>query len=562
MKTINDFTIEPYIPSPIFGPDDWVSVDIESFGMKKGKFHRPIGDFACLALTNDGERVWIYKNVEDLGIFWRSIEDANLIFQNATFDVYHLRRWMQFPTRESFHDTLLIDRILWGGYYEEFNLKALTRRYLKAYMEKETRNTFEKANTLTDEMIEYNARDAVVQWRIAQDQMKLMKKSHRRVWCEADLPAMWGFLDFKGPLIDSERWREVAEENARVAGEMFDDYQKRFGINPRAPGQVKAFLEKKYNITLENTLAETLEKIANKYPEAQEILDYRKIEKRRSTYGLSWLKKHVEGDGRVYTEYDVNMAESGRTASRNPNIQNIPVRETPVFRECFIAGEGNILVGGDYAQQEIRCAAYLSQDENLIELLASGRDIYSEIASMIHGETIEKSDPRRQAAKSVVLGTIYGLTPFGLARRERMSEEDAETLMNKFFGLFPRLKSWMDKQQRATDYVRTALGRKSWLNPYNKQAKRNALNSPPQGSAADMMKVAVGLLHKRWDTRQESFAAILQVHDELVLEVKEKNADYAKELLHTCMLEAGERVIPGIQTVVDIRIGSRWSDVH
>ena len=181
---------------------------------------------------------------------------------------------------------------------------------------------------------------------------------------------------------------------------------------------------------------------------------------------------------------------------------------------------------------------------------------------MIHGETIEKSDPRRQAAKSVVLGTIYGLTPFGLARRERMSEEDAETLMNKFFGLFPRLKSWMDKQQRATDYVRTALGRKSWLNPYNKQAKRNALNSPSQGSAADMMKVAVGLLHKRWDTRQESFAAILQVHDELVLQVKEKNADYAKELLHTCMLEAGERVIPGIQTVVDIRIGSRWSDVH
>ena len=562
MKTINDFIIQPNIPSPIFTPDDWVSIDIEMFGMQRGKFHRPVGEFACLAVTNDGERVWVYKNVDDLGTFWRSIEYANLILQNASFDVYHLRRWIPFPPRESLHDTMLVERILYNGYYEDFSLKALARRYLKAYVEKDVAKEFEKATTLTDDKIEYNARDTIIQWRVAQEQMKLMKKSHRRVYYEVDLPAMWAFLDFKGPLIDTERWRQIAEENATTAECTFNKFQEKWGINVRSVPQLKKWFKEYLHIILESTGAEVLDSVSKKHPEAQEILDYRKIEKRRSTYGLSWLKKYVEEDGRVYTHYDPSRAESGRTASSDPNLQNIPVRDTPVFRECFIAGEGNILVGGDYAQQEIRCAAHLSQDKNLIDLLASGRDIYSEIASMIHGEKVEKDDPRRQAAKSVVLGTIYGLTYIGLARREGMSEEEAIALMDNFFDLFPKLRDWMTNQQRATEYVKTAMGRKCWLNPHNSQAIRNALNSPSQGSAADMMKIAVGLLHQRWDTNLEPFPAILQVHDELQLEVKEENAECAKELLRNCMMEAGERVIPSVKTVVDIKSGCHWSDVH
>ena len=559
MKTIDGFEILPYLPPP-FPDDSWLSIDVEIFGLKKGRFHKPEGVFASLALTNDGQKAYVLTDVKDLKDYFQHLlhdSDCGAVLQNASFDIFHLRRWMDFPVRKRFWDTMLCDRILWGGYYEDYSLKGLTRRYLKAHMEKDVRSDFEKATELTDEMIYYNAVDAVATWRIAQEQMKLYKKSHKKVWEEIDAPAMWAFLEFRGPMIDVEKWEGIAEKNEAIA----DGIAQEFGFNPRSPKQVKEYLSS-IGIKVESTGAEVLERHKSNEVVAK-ILEYRGVQKLASTYGKSWITKHIEEDGRVKTSYDVNRAESGRTSSSEPNLQNIPIRKSPAFRECFIAAPGNVLICGDYSQQEVRGMAYLSQDENLIEIFKSGRDVYSEVASYIYKEPITKEDERRQKTKSLVLGIIYGLTPFGLVREFGCSEEEAEELFSMFFARFSKVRAWMDKQQAKVDtYVRTAAGRKCWLNPYSSQAQRNACNSPSQGSAADMLKRAIANLYESWDREVELFPAVLQVHDEILIEVKAENEQYAIQTLEESMLIAGEYVIPNVPVAVEVKSGASWAQVH
>src|SRR3990167_8942382 len=548
MKTIDGFEILPYLPPP-FPDDSWLSLDVEIFGLKKGRFHKPEGVFASLALTNDGQKAYVLTDVKDLKDYFQHLlhdSDCGAVLQNASFDIFHLRRWMDFPVRKRFWDTMLCDRILWGGYYEDYSLKGLTRRYLKAHMEKDVRSDFEKATELTDEMIYYNAVDAVATWRIAQEQMKLYKKSHKKVWEEIDAPAMWAFLEFKGPMIDVEKWEGIAEKNEAIA----DGIAQEFGFNPRSPKQVKEDLSS-IGIKGESTGAEVLERHKSNEVVAK-ILEYRGVQKLASTYGKSWITKHIEEDGRVRTSYDVNRAESGRTASSEPNLHNIPVRKTPIFRECFIAAPGNIIVGGAFNAQEPRCTAYLSGDDNLISILQSENDVYAGVASEIYEREVKKDDPLRNDSKGVFLGLIYGLTPFGLARDTGMSEEDAEKKFALFFLHFPKVHDWMNKQQMKSDYVRTPAGRKCWLNPYSSQVQRNALNSPNQGGGADMLKRAIANLFERWDRNREPFPAIMQIHDEIVLEVKQENVEYAMKILEQSMLDAGEYVIPGIPIVVKV----------
>lgn len=557
MKTIDDLVILEAVP-PKANPNDWAAIDLEIYGGIKGKLHRPIGEFASLAVTYDGRTAFVITDLDKLEATMDALEDATIVAQNAAFDVQQLRRWVDFPARDKFWDTMLVERILYNGLYDEFNLPALVRRHLGFYMEKGTVEEFQEAKEMSREMIRYNAIDTIGTWLVAQKQRELCKASHLRVWNDVDLPALWAFLDFKGPKLDAERWMQIAKENEMRAAEL----KGGFPFNPNAPAQVKSYFNQTLKLKIPDTNAETLERHAKKHSMVKDLLDYRHFDKRRSTYGENWITSYVESDGRVYPSYDVSRAETGRVAANNPNIQNIPVRDSPVYRECFVASEGHTLVGGDYAQQEIRVGAYLSQDEALIELLRSGRDIYSDIASLIHGREITKKDPERQAAKSVVLGAIYGLSVYGLSMDLGISDEEAGDLMNTFFGRFPDLYRWMGKQQKSEKYVKTAYGRRCWLNPYNSQSLRNALNSPCQGGAADMVKIATGLFHKRWNTLIEPFPVILQVHDEIDTEVWETNIDYTKDLLHRCMIEAGEMVIPGVPVVVDIKIGKNWSQIH
>lgn len=559
MDQITKVDIIEALPDTPFLATDVVSFDLEIFGGIKKKLHRPIGKFASLALCADGQTSYVITDQRELSAL-ETILFKNrpiLVAHNASFDIRQLRRWMSFPVTDRLHDTMLFERILYNGLYENYSAADLSRRYLNLYMDKSVREKFEKATTLSEEMIRYNAIDAVTEWRFYQEQIQRAKKDDWKIWREIDGPAMWAFLDFKGAYVDREKWLAIADANEAIANALLAE----FPFNPRSPAQVKKYLtsECKLNIasTNEKELANHLD-----VEIVQKLLKYREVEKMRSTYGKTWADEYIESDNRVYTSYDVNRAESGRTSSSNPNIQNIPTREHPELRECFVAPDGYVLVGGDFSQQEVRIAAYLGNDENMIAIFARKGDIYCETASIMYGEPVSKADERRQRVKALVLGIIYGMSAYGLAARTGMTKEEAEEFINLFFYHFPGIKQYTINQSKATKWVKTPSGRRSWINLLSSSGKRNALNSPCQGGGADMMKRLVALMHQRWDTSLEPFPATLQVHDELVLEVKECNAEYAKTLMEQCMTESGEWCIPGVPIAYNIKIGHSWHDIH
>lgn len=547
MNVLDEIKIYDCVP-PTFHENDSVSIDIELFGAEETKLHRPTGKFASIALTANGKDVYVVTDKEWLRDIAYTIKNCELVFQNAMFDIFQLRRWIKLPKRLKVWDTMLVDRVMFNGYYDAFNLRALTRRHLGLLMEKDALEQFKTATEMNREMIEYNARDTVAAWWIAQHQKKIIKEPELKVWNEIDMPAMWAFLDFKGFRVDVKKWEETAIQNKAQA----ELLKSSFSFNPASWQQVKKYFKEQLKINLPSTDEEELTKWDEAgFTDAGRIIQFRKIAKRASTYGMNWIEEHIEPDGCVYSSYDINRAESGRTASSHPNIQNIPIRETPVFRECFIPKEGNQFVIADYGQQEVRIIAYLSQDKNLIKLFEKGGDVYTNVMEKMGTEY------DRSQVKSLVLGLCYGLSPSGLAREASLDKEEAEMLFEDFFKMFPGVKSYIQTQRQAGNFVRTPAGRKCWLNHYNQQWERNALNSPAQGGAADMGKIALAHLHDFYGS--ENYPVVAFIHDEIILDIPIEKVEEAKKVLEECTIEAGEQVIPGVPIAVDIRVGKSWA---
>ena len=541
---------------PKFPAGSEVSYDLEVWTTKEDakRLHRPGGRFASFAVTDDGINSYVITDERNLQQAVDNMKDCVWIAQNASYDLTQISQWVQLPSVKSHHCTMLFDRVLWGGFFNKYSLKDLARRYLELYISKEARSAFavesyDQIPFMDGDMIFYNAADAVITWKIYKEQMSRAKEDHLRIWDEIDGPAMCAFLDFKGVYIDQEQWIKMvtdAEEEIATLAESFP-------FNPNAPGQVLTYCKDILKLKISNTNEKVLSKHTKKHKILEDLLRHRKLEKRRSTYGMNWIEM-IEDDGRIYSSWDANRAESGRTASSSPNLQNIPVRDTPEFRECVIAKEGNVLVGGDYAQQEIRTMAYLSQDKNLIKLLEDGGDIYINIAEEI-GKT-------RKETKDIVLGISYGMSPYGLAKALEVPKKEAEEIIYNFFQKFYGVYRWSMKQEKRKNYVVTAYKRRCWLNIYNSHYQRNAINSPNQGSAADMTKLAINIMHKEWCKTFPVFPMILQVHDELVAEVKEEYAQFCQGIMESSMIMAGERIIPGIPIKVEVKIGKKWSEVH
>jgi DNA polymerase-1 len=255
-------------------------------------------------------------------------------------------------------------------------------------------------------------------------------------------------------------------------------------------------------------------------------------------------------------------------SSRNPNGQNIPNRDTKEFRKCFIAGDGYKLVDADYSSQEPRIAAELSQDENLIAIFHSGKDIYVAIAEIAFHEIIENKSERRGAIKALVLGVFYGKTKFGLAKDLKISEEEAQGMINDFFKAFPKVKkNYVDKMEELAEergYVLSMTGSKLWVNLYGSQWKRNAVNSPIQATAAEMIKKAIYRFEQEWDgcNFSTNLAFILPIHDEVLLRVKEEDAERAKECLVKHMIQVASEFHPSVPAQVECGIADNWADAH
>ena len=545
--------------------DTIVSLDIEIFGQTKGKLHRPTGTFACLSV-GIGDDVFVIQDTADLPTLFDMLVPAkHLVFHQSLYDIRQLRRWMKFD-RRSVWDTLLVDKILWGGYFNihEFSLEDLARRYLDVRLEKDTRKQFEGSTYMTEEMIEYAAKDAFYTLRIQEAQQREIdtRQYDMNTYWMIDEPAIWAVLDLQPAKVDVPQWLSMAKEFERRGIEM----ERELGVNVYSHQQVKEFVRKHTGIKLENTAAETLEESKSESVEAATLIDkitlIRMLRKASSTYGYKWIEENVEEDGLVYSDFYVIGAESGRMVSSNPNLQQIPSRRIPEYRQLFISRHGKMVVS-DIQAQEPRILAYLSQDKKLREAFDNKEDVHLSVTRAIFDDpTIQKSDKRREVGKMINLATSYGLTAQGLASRLGIPLEKAESFLRQYFARFSGVVAYIDKMRSIAnrfEYVETISGRRVWINRHNFQAQNNAINAPIQGSGADMLKLWMVDFWEWCKNEHLPYPVTMPIHDELVMDVPIETAPKYRTGITEALHSAAGKLFHGMPFEVEIHQGRTWA---
>jgi len=601
MKTLECKQVYLSLP-PVLGAGDVVSLDLELSGLREEQLHRPAGKFVSLACSFDGETAYLIEDDSDIPQFLENISKATWVFHNSTFDLGHLRRWATVTERVNMRDTLLIERILWSNYYEEFALNHLVRRYLGCYMEKDVRKEFHAhEGKMTQEQIDYAALDVIGTWLVDKEQQKIISKDDMRIWNAMYNPHVWTTLELGGFKLDVPSWTALAEENQRIADEISAELGTKYGtvtkkmvgrgkarheedffvpFNPNSPIQVKQVLLKKYGLDLESTDDDHLRPYYDTNEFAKSILDFRYAGKQASTYGMDFLK-FVEADGRIYTSLNIGLAESGRDSSSSPNLQNIPKEKRR--RKCFIAGEGKKLCLYDYSGQEAGTWACITGDEKFKAIINSGKKLYIEVARIAFDEVVTKGTKRYDLIKALVLMLMYGGTAWGFARdnKEELDHyiepslpesakvkarvEIAQEMVDKFMQGFPDSARWIKEQQsRNRGVAKTLLGRRGHLHPYDRQWKNNALNTPNQGSGGDMIKLAMRNLRRtdfyKTYYPQGKVVLLLQVHDEIVSEVDTELAKEWEQIMKATMIEVAEKMTPGVHAYVGGGIINDWSE--
>jgi DNA polymerase-1 len=321
-----------------------------------------------------------------------------------------------------------------------------------------------------------------------------------------------------------------------------------------------------------STDEEVLQKLAEDYPLPKLLLDYRSLSKLKSTYTDKLPRMVNSSTGRVHTNYGQAIAVTGRLSSNEPNLQNIPVRtaEGRRIREAFIAAPGNVIVSADYSQIELRIMAHLSGDEGMLRAFAAGEDIHRATAAEIFGVPLaEVSSEQRRYAKVINFGLMYGMSVFGLAGNLGVERSAAQMYMEKYFHRFAGVKQFMDdvrQQAKSQGFVETVFGRRLWLpeinspnGPRRQGAERAAINAPMQGTAADLIKLAMIAVQNWLDKEKLASRMVMQVHDELVLEVPEAELALVKTRLPELMAGVAELRVP---LVADVGTGPNWEKAH
>ncbi len=325
---------------------------------------------------------------------------------------------------------------------------------------------------------------------------------------------------------------------------------------------------------LYSTAADVLEKLRDQHPVVAWILEHRELAKLKSTYVDALLEEVHPETGRVHTTYNPTGASTGRIVSQNPNLQNIPVRTEwgRRVRRAFVAPEGYVLLTADYSQIELRILAHLSQDPALIAAFKAGEDIHRTTAAVIFGVPPEEVTPEmRRTAKAVNFGLIYGMSPYGLSQTIGVPVATARRFIEAYFGRFSRVKAYLDETLRHAyeyGYVKTLLGRRRYFpelqNPavnqrLRQRAEREAVNAPIQGSAADILKLAMLHLHRNLLPQWPQVHMILQVHDELVFEVPKADLPQVAPRVREIMETAYTLRVP---LVVEVKVGQNWADMQ
>ena len=404
------------------------------------------------------------------------------------------------------------------------------------------------------------------------------------VYEQIEMPAMrvLGIMERNGIRIDSallakqgqqvgKRLLELEGEIHKLAGQPFN-IQSPKQIAEILFGQLELPVIKKTPSGAPSTDEEVLQKLAEDYPLPARILDYRSLAKLMSTYIEKLPRMADPKTGRVHTNFSQATAVTGRLASSDPNLQNIPVRteEGRRIREAFIPADGCKLLSADYSQIELRIMAHIAEDENLLEAFNTGKDVHQATAAEIFGVPLDDvSSEQRRYAKVINFGLIYGMSAFGLAGNLGIERSAAQNYIAKYFDRYPGVAQYMERtrvEARENGYVETVFGRRLWLpeikgsnGPRRQGAERAAINAPMQGTAADLIKLAMIAVENWLEKEQLKTRMLLQVHDELVFDVPLDEIDLLKEKLPGLMCTVADLKVP---LLVSIGIGDNWEEAH
>ena len=413
------------------------------------------------------------------------------------------------------------------------------------------------------------------------DEQTLDAQEMSRLYRDIELPLLETLyaMERDGFLVDRE---ELTRLGAQYDAQIADLKEEIFTLcgcapfNLNSPQQLGDILFNKLGLPAKkktargySTDADTLSELSPLHPVIDKILLYRQVAKLKSTY-IDGLLRLTGRDGRIHTWFDQTIAATGRISSSEPNLQNIPVR-TPMGREirrAFIAKEGCVLVDADYSQIELRLLAHLSGDEAMCEAFTLGQDIHARTAAEVYGVPIEEVTPQmRSSAKAVNFGIVYGISAFGLASNLHISPKEAADFIARYFARYPAVHQFMDacvSQGKAEGYSVTMYGRRRPLpelsSPnYNRRqfGERAAMNTPVQGAAADIIKIAMNAVHDELAKEGLSARLILQVHDELIVETPVEEQEKVTALLRRCMEGAANLRVP---LIADVQAGHSWYD--
>jgi DNA polymerase-1 len=384
--------------------------------------------------------------------------------------------------------------------------------------------------------------------------------------------------------VDEEVLKKMSEalkrDSEKVQNEIYTIAGTEFNIgSPKQLGEVlfdKMKLLDKTKKTKTGQYAtgeDILMKLAGEHEIAKKILDFREYEKLRSTYTDSLPKMVSKQDRRIHTDYDQAKAATGRLSSNNPNLQNIPIRTAKgrQIRAAFVPRDtGFLFMSADYSQIELRIAASFAKDDTMIDAFRNKRDIHTTTAAKVFKVALDKVTPdMRRKAKEVNFGILYGSTAFGLAQNLGIPRTEAAEIIESYFREFSGIKRYMDdsiNQAREQEYVETILGRRRYLRDINSRnittrgfAERNAINAPIQGSAADIIKIAMINIHHWLQKEKLKTKMILQVHDELVFDLLKEEESVVKPKVIELMKSA---VLLEVPMEVEVGVGKNWLEAH
>ncbi|MBO3115516.1 DNA polymerase I [Winogradskyella sp. DF17] len=528
--------------------------------------------------------------IEILRPFFES-ETIEKIGQNLKYDIKVLAKY-NIEVKGKLFDTMLAHYLINPDM--RHNMDVLAETYLNytpisitELIGKKGKNQLSMREVPIEKQTEYAVEDADITLQLKEHfEKELGEANTQKLFNDIEIPLLrvLASMELEGINLDKDFLSSLSEalnnDIANLEKSIFEAAGEEFNI--ASPKQLGVILFEKMKLVDKpkktktgqySTAEDVLSYLAKDHKIIQDILEYRGLAKLKSTYVDALPLQVEDSTGRVHTDYIQTVAATGRLSSNNPNLQNIPIRTERgrQVRKAFIPrNEEYTLLAADYSQIELRIIAALSEEETMIEAFKNGEDIHASTASRVFNVPLtEVTREQRSNAKTVNFGIIYGVSAFGLSNQTDLSRSEAKELIDTYYETYPKLKAYMSKQvdfARDNGYVQTVLGRRRYLKDINSRnavvrgaAERNAVNAPIQGSAADIIKIAMIRIHEKLTAGNYKSKMLLQVHDELVFDIYKPELETMKTLIKTEMEKAYQLSVP---LDVDLDIGDNWLEAH